>query len=220
MYRSLKVFRDDALGCGPDYYGDDSVQPDKLEAAYRIYQQASAGTKLKDLNGHQIDFGVTIVGRLALREDNGTWIPSDVAFPSIDEIMLQNLKTLGEDPSDQGGILSAKDWSLLANDAWVLGGIHSRTEFHFASPLKWENLWATSAGRMTVTAREAICIMASGYAIIRPNPKLEAVAICADATRANKASLLSLNRALLEYPDSEGLQSFCRRIPDVAKRSP
>lgn len=219
MYQSLKEFRDDVLGCGPDYYGDDSLRPNKLEAAYRIYQQASAGTKLKDLNGHPVDFGVTIVGRLALREDNGTWIPSDVAFPSIDEILLENLKTLGEDPSDRGSILSAKDWSLLANDAWVLGGIHARTEFHFASPLRWENLWATSTGRMTVTAREAICIMASGYEIIRPNPKLEAVAICADATRANKASLLSLKRALLEYRDSEGLQSFYRRIPDAAKQS-
>jgi hypothetical protein len=217
MYRSLKMFRDDAVGCGPDHYGDDSVQPNKLEAAYRIYQQASAGTKLKDLNGQQVDFGVTIVGRLALREDNGAWIPSDIAFPSIDEILLENLKTLGEDPSDRGSILSAKDWSLLANDAWVLGGIHARTEFHFASPLRWENLWATSAGRMTVTAREAICIVASGYEIIRPNPKLEAVAICVDATKANQASLLSLNRALLEYRDSEGLQSFYRRIPDVAK---
>ena len=72
------------------------------------------------------------------------------------EIMQQNLKTLGEDPGEQGGVLSAKDWSLLANDAWVLGGIHAKTEFHFASPLRWENLWAHGAGRMTVTAREAI----------------------------------------------------------------
>ena len=82
---------------------------------------------------------VTIVGRLALREDNGAWIPSDEQFPSIDEIMQQNLKTLGEDPGEQGSVLSAKDWSLLANDAWLLGGIHAKTEFHFASPLRWEN---------------------------------------------------------------------------------
>jgi hypothetical protein len=217
MYRSLKKFRSDTLGCGPDCYSDDSVQPHKLEAAYRIYQQARAGTKLKDVHGHPVDFGVTIVGRLALREDNGTWIPSDMSFPSIDEIMQENLKTLGEDPSDQGSVLSARDWSLLANDAWVLGGIHARTEFHFASPLRWENLWAARTRRMTVTAREAICILASGYEIIRPDPKLEAVAICADATRANEASLLSLNSALLEYPDSEGMQSFYARIPDVAK---
>src|ERR1700685_692029 len=115
MYQSLKAFRNDALGCGPDAYGDDSLKPHKLEAAYRIYRQTCAGTKLKDLNGDQVDFGVTIVGRLALREDNGTWIPSDVAFPCIDEIMQQNLKTLGEDPGDQGSLLRAENWSLLAN---------------------------------------------------------------------------------------------------------
>jgi hypothetical protein len=218
MYRSLEAFRNDAHACGQNCYTDDSLKPHKLDAAYRIYEQASAGTKLRDLNGDQVDFGVTIVGRLALREDNGAWIPSDAAFPSIDEIMQQNLKTLGEDPGDQGSILSAKDWSLVANDAWLLGGIHAGTEFHFASPLKWENFWATSAGRMTVAAREAICIMACGYEIIRPNPKLEAVAICTDATKAIRASLLSLNGALLECPDSEGLKSFYRRIPDLAKR--
>jgi hypothetical protein len=94
MYRSLKAFRTDALKCGADGYRDDSLKPHKLEAAYRIYKQTCAGTKLKDLDGNSVDFGVTIVGRLALREDNGTWIPADEAFPCIDEIMQQNLKTL------------------------------------------------------------------------------------------------------------------------------
>lgn len=218
MYRSLKQFQNDALGCGPNFYMDDSFQPYKMGAAYQIYQQASAATKLKDIDGHPVHFGVTIVGRFALREDDGTWIPSDPAFPSIDEIMRQNLTTMGEEPGRQGSILSAKDWSLLANDAWVLGGIHARTEFHFASPLGWENLWATSAGRMTITAREAICILTSGYEIKRPYPNMEALAICRHATNANKASLLSLNKALLEYANSEGMQTFYRRIPDLAKQ--
>jgi len=199
---------------------DDSLQPEKLAAAYRIYEQASGGTKLKDLDDHQVDFGVTIVGRLALRDDNGSWIPSDTAFPSIDEIMQENLKTMGENPSDQGSILSAKNWSILANDAWLLGGIHAETEFHFASPLRWKNLWAPSAGRMTVTAREAICILSCGYEIIRPNPKLEAVAICTDAAKANRASLLTLNAALREYTGSEGLTNFYSSIPDAAKQYP
>ena len=220
MYRSLEEFQFDARACGPDCYMDDSLQPEKLAAAYRIYEQASGGTKLKDLDDHQVDFGVTIVGRLALRDDNGSWIPSDTAFPSIDEIMQENLKTMGENPSDQGSILSAKNWSILANDAWLLGGIHAETEFHFASPLRWKNLWAPSAGRMTVTAREAICILSCGYEIIRPNPKLEAVAICTDAAKANRASLLTLNAALREYTGSEGLTNFYSSIPDAAKQYP
>jgi hypothetical protein len=220
MYQSFEAFRNDACTCGHDSYMDDSLTPHKLEAAYRIYERASAGTKLEDLDGRAVDFGVTIVGRLALRTDNGAWIPSDEQFPSIDEIMQQNLKTLGEGPGEQGSVLSAKDWSLLANDAWLLGGIHAKTEFHLASPLRWENLWAPGAGRMTVTAREAISIMACGYEIIRPNPKLEAVAICTDAAKAKRASLLSLKGALLEYPDSEGLKRFYRGIPEAARQYP
>lgn len=220
MYQSLEAFRFDAFTCGNDYYTDDSLQPRRLEAAYTIYEHASAGTKLKDLDGLPADFGITIVGRLALREDNGSWIPSDEQFPSIDAIMRENLKTLGEDPNDQGSILGAKDWSLLANDAWLLGGIHAGTEFHFASPLRWENLWSTGGGRMTVTAREAICITVSSYEILRPNPKLEAVAVCTDATRANGVSLLTLKDALLRYPGPEGLREFYRQIPDAAKRYP
>jgi hypothetical protein len=218
MYESLEAFRNDARACGHDFYMDGSLDPRKLDAAYRIYEQASAGTKLKDLNGDRVDFGVTIVGRLALRDDNGTWIPSDTAFPSIDKIMQQNLKTLGENPGDQGSILSAQDWSLLANDAWLLGGIHAQTEFHFASPLRWENLWASSAKRMTITGREAICITTSGYKIIRPNLKLEAVAICTDPTKANSASLLSLTGALLEHLDPNGMKTFYSSIPDAARQ--
>jgi hypothetical protein len=45
---------------------------------------------------------------------------------------------MDEDSDGSGSILSAGLWSLLANDAWLLGGIHARTEFHFASPLRWE----------------------------------------------------------------------------------
>jgi hypothetical protein len=220
MYQSFEEFRHDACTAGSDYYRDDSLEPDKLKAAYQIYTRASAGTKLKDLDGHVVDFGVTIVGRLALRADNGAWIPSNEQFPSIDEIMKQNLKILDEDPGDQGSILIAKDWSLLANDAWVLGGIHAGTEFHFASPLSWENLWVTAEGRITVTAREAIDITACGYEISRPNPTLEAVATCTDTPKATQSSLLSLKDALLEYPNRECLNRFYLGIPVAARQYP
>ena len=48
---------------------------------------------------------------------------------------------------------------LLANDAWLLGGIHAQTEFHFASPLRWENLWDSEFDRLTVTGREVVGIV-------------------------------------------------------------
>jgi hypothetical protein len=220
MYQSLESFQSDANACSGDYYKDDSLKSQKLQAAYRIYHNASGGTKLKDLAGNSVEFGIAVVGRLAFRSDTGVWTPSDEAFPSIDVIMQENLTTMGEDFNDQGSILGAKDWSLLANDAWVLGGIHAGAEFHFASPLRWQNLWSDGGGAMTITAREAICITSSGYQIIRPNPKLEAVALCTDAAKANGASLLSLKNAVLKHADVGGIEQFYREIPEAVKQYP
>lgn len=216
MYVSLSDFRADAHACGNEYYADESLQPQKLDAAYRIYANASKGTQLQDFAGEAVAFGVTVVGRLALRAQDGSWIPSDESFPSIDAILQENLRTLGEDPAAHGSILNAKNWSLLANDAWLLGGIHAVTEFHFASPLRWENLWADGAQRMTVTAREAICISSSGYRIVRPNPKLEAVAICSDEATARASSLLSLKDNVLRYAGQDGLKRFYESLPQSA----
>jgi hypothetical protein len=141
MYEDIKEFQTAALTCGANYYADGSLHPDKMMAAFKIYRNASAGTRLSDFEGNPVDFGITIVGRLALRAADGLWISADESFPSIDEIMRENLKIMDEDAEDSGSILNASLWSLLANDAWVLGGIHARTEFHFASPLRWENLF-------------------------------------------------------------------------------
>jgi hypothetical protein len=132
MYERIDEFSAAAINCGIDYYSDGSLHQDKIEAAFRIYRNASAGTRLSDFEGNPVDFGITIVGRLALRADDGTWVSADESFPSIDEIMRENLRVMDEDADDSGSILNAGLWSLLANDAWLLGGIHARTEFHFA----------------------------------------------------------------------------------------
>ena len=218
MYEHINEFQTAALECGADYYSDGSLQQDKIAAAFRIFRNASAGTRLSDFEGNPVDFGITIVGRLALRADDGTWVSADESFPSIDEIMQENLKIMDEDAGDSGSILSASLWSLLANDAWVLGGIHARTEFHFASPLRWENLWDEGGSRMTVTAREVIGITASGYRIIRPVPKLEAVAQCSDETRAAAASLQDYKKAVQKYQTIETFRKFYKTIPESARQ--
>ena len=132
--------------------------------------------------------------------------------------MRDNLMVMDEDSDDSGSILSAGDWSLLANDAWVLGGIHARTEFHFASPLRWENLWDERGNRMTITAREIIGITASGYRISRPVPKLEAVAKCTDNKKAAAASLRTYKKKIQKYQTIEALRGFCQMIPVSARQ--
>jgi hypothetical protein len=218
MYEHIIEFQAAALKCGADYYTDGSLHQDKIEAAFRIYHNASAGTMLSDFEGNPVDFGITIVGRLALRAGDGTWVSADESFPSIDEIMRENLKVMDEDADDSGSILSAGLWSLLANDAWLLGGIYARTEFHFASPLRWENLWDERGSRMTVTAREVIGITAFGYGISRPVPQLEAVARCNDGKKAAAASLPSYKNEVQRYQTMEAFQKFYETIPAAARQ--
>ena len=217
MYERIEEFQAAAIECGADYYTDGSLQQDRIEAAFRIYRNACAGTRLSDLEGDPLEFGVTIVGRLALRGDDGTWVGADERFPSIDEIMRENLKVMDEDSEDGGSILSAGLWSLLANDAWLLGGIHARTEFHFASPLRWQNLWDDRSGRMTVTARELIGITAFGYGIRRPVPQLEAVALCFDEQEAAAASLSAYKNEVLKLRTIEAFKRFYETIPASAR---
>ena len=218
MYECIDEFKAAAKECGLYYYTDGSLQQDKVDAAFRIYRNASAGTKLSDFEGNPVDFGITIVGRLAMRADDGTWAPADESFPSIDEIMRENLKVMDEDAADSGSILNAGHWSLLANDAWVLGGIHARTEFHFASPLRWENLWDERGRRMTVTAREVIGITAFGYRISRPVPKFEAVAKCVDEKKTAEASLPAYKKEVQKYQTIAAFRKFYEMIPESTRQ--
>ncbi len=226
MYDSFATFRDHALSCGPTYYPDSSCEPRRLAVAYAIYQRAKQGTTLHDADHNVIPFGVTIVGRLALkvkvspsqREPEYRWVPSDEAFPSIDEIMKQNLRIVDEDTQETGSILTTGNWSLLANDAWLLGGIHAQTEFHFASPLRWENLWDEGAKRMTVTAREAVGITMHGYQLQRPHPQLEAVAVCMDTQKAQAASLRSYRDSVQTAVSRAALQAFFTTLPPAVTR--
>ena len=229
MYEYVKPFRDDALTCGEAYYPDVSLKPQNIDAAFKIYENVKKGTTLFDADGKTIQFGVTIVGRLALkvitRKDNGEeeyiWLPSDESFPSIDGIMKENLGTLSEGSADRiGSILDTKSWSLLANDAWLLGSVHAKTEFHFASPLRWRNLWDDDARRLTVTAREAIGITAHGYKISRPNPKLEAVALCVDEKQALAASLITYKNHVQRCLTYDVLLKFFKSLPSEVTTMP
>ena len=195
MYKSLATFSKDAKLCGDTYYSDKSLQSKNIDTAYEIYRNAAKGTNL----------GITIVGRLALKD--GKWIPSNPDFPSIDKIMRQNLGTMDEKTGEHGSILDTESWSLLANDAWLLGSIHANTEIHFASPLSWTNLWDEPKHRITVTAREAIGITSMGYKIERPT-KLEAVATCTNVRLAQNSSLLTYKTEVEKRGDAKELRNF------------
>ena len=215
VYPSIDSFRAAALACGAGYYADDSLETRKLDAAYLVYQNALGKTKLLNFDGQPEASGLTVVGRLALKAD-GRWVTSNEEFPSIDEIMRENLGVMTDASGTAGAVLDAKNWSLLANDAWLLGGIHARTEFHFASPLSWENFWDGQSERMTVTAREAIGIMSFGYEIVRPG-KLEAVAVCRDAKLAAGALLQTYSLRVLACITARALRGVWEMVPEAAR---
>jgi hypothetical protein len=217
MYDQFEEFRADALECGPLYYADGSLEDEKLEAAFRIFQKSRDGTRLADFDGNPLYFGITIVGRLARRESDGSWKSADEDFPSIDEIMRDNLRIMDDTNEDAGSILDTKLWSLLANDAWLLGGIHAQTEFHFASPLRWENLWDSEFDRLTVTGREVVGIVASGYAIDRPFAGMEAIAQCVNQEKAATLSLIDYKEAVKSCETRKGFEAFYNDIPEAAR---
>lgn len=202
MYQTAETFARDAQLCGSEYYEDASLEEQKIRVAYAIYQQARVGTAL----------GITIVGRLQLKtkgkDGQFMLIPSNEWFPSIDQHMKENLRTLNEDFSNgRGSILSSDNWTLLANDAWVLGGLHSLTEFHFASPLRWSNLWDEANQRMSIMAREVIGITSSGYQLMRPNTQLETIATYYSRQEAVNASLLTYKDHVLMYQKKNAIQT-------------
>lgn len=197
MYKIQEAFSKDVdkcgIGKGKTYYYDTSIngsvtQRSIVGVAFKIYNRVNKGTKL----------GLTIVGRLA-RKENGEFVPSNQKFPSIDEILKQNLQIVNESGETVGGILETQKWSLLANDAWLLGSIHALTEFHFASPFPLENLWDQKEGRPTVMGRELIGIDSVGYKIYRPYPNQEVIAICPE----NKKEMVK-NSTLPDYKNAVG----------------
>jgi len=46
MYELFDDFKLDALNCGTDYYSDDSLKPQNIDNAFKIYQHAKNGTTL------------------------------------------------------------------------------------------------------------------------------------------------------------------------------
>ena len=55
MYQYFESFRNDALTCGGAYYPDASLEPQNIDAAFRIYQNARKGTRLLDADDNTLN---------------------------------------------------------------------------------------------------------------------------------------------------------------------
>ncbi len=178
----------------------------KVEAAFKIYQHALGAVDNVAKNA------VLVAGRHGAKNFSLPAIRGEkesdhhvgsrdiqIIFPNIvsGHRLWDDFGTMGDEGATQGSILNTKNWSLLANDAWILGGVQSGKKFLVVSPLSWYNLmemvdpqsfrkipWSTwlegaspaDAGVarqiMTVTAREMLGLSHFGYRIDRMGPEI------------------------------------------------
>lgn len=64
-----------------------------------------------------------------------------------------------------GSILWLNNWTILANDSFILGGIQANMPFYLVSDRSQQNIWDAKFKRLTVTGREIIALLISGYSI-------------------------------------------------------
>lgn len=63
----------------------------------------------------------------------------------------------------RGGIFCPRSWSLVKNDAFIIGAIHGGHPFALKGPLETSDLWDESLNRPKVLSREIACLNAAGY---------------------------------------------------------
>ncbi|MER7728158.1 hypothetical protein [Streptomyces sp. NPDC096323] len=108
-------------------------------------------------------------------------------IPGIDDALIKNFRTISElTKPGEGQVLDSDKWTILVNDAWLLGGAHCAAEFFLASPRTKENLYRTARPDwfkpsrtfrpgFTVFSRELIGLKSCGYEFVG-HPKLGEIA--------------------------------------------
>jgi hypothetical protein len=177
MYHNQQEFEDAVFACNPPYTDRELAS---IEVAWNIYQ-AAAHTNLRFL----------ILGRWVLNSQPGN--------AGIDRMMQENLHIMDE-VFTGGPIMNTSSWTLLVNDAWVLGGIHSHTDFYLASPRTLENIYNVEgnfAGQMTVTGRELTGLRVFGYTM--QALQLGEAAVCTTPDLANMADFATYRQHIAQY---------------------
>ena len=181
-YKTFEAFRADVLALPGAYPG---LKPGDIENAFEVYQ-----------NAVRTDLDLAIVGRLAGKDEMGKKKKSSEKEPSIDKRVWKNFGTMNEG-AQGGSVLNSDNWTMLMNDAWLLGGLHSTNPIYLASGRTSENVKGTNpAYPMSVTGRELIGITSFGYEIVSGHPSLGEVARPVNQEAARSASLITYAEAV------------------------
>lgn len=144
-----------------------------LDACYQTYRN-SASNPLTML----------VVGRIVRKDGTGERI-------GLDDIERTNFGKTNS--ASKGSVLDANDWGLEMNDAWLMGGIHARLDFHVASPRTANNILDPTYGA-TVTGRELLGLTTFGYTL-HPDTRLGEVYVCTNQSLALGATFVAYQTA-------------------------
>lgn len=136
----------------------DGVSKDVLHEAYRVYLRAKE-------DGECHDF--CIIGR----QDALNWCLSSANESSPD--IYENQERCNFDAGNgerTGHFLNARNWNIVLNDAWILGGIETRKTFYLSCTDGFSSvdsvkkiIEGSGAHPVTVTGRELIGLWGFGY---------------------------------------------------------
>ncbi|OWJ67881.1 hypothetical protein BWR60_06635 [Inquilinus limosus] len=138
--------------------------------------------------------GIEIRGDKALLGNFGTTAQKPVKGKAA------NTKGDGTASITQGSVLNDVEWWPLLNDAWILGGITSGSDFYLASqkmPAD-DDIWDESFRRPRVLGRELIALASFGYQRTA-HSKLGTAFVADDADRARGATFTAYLDAIGQY---------------------
>ncbi|MGA4980316.1 hypothetical protein [Streptomyces cinereoruber] len=174
MFQSWEDFRQAVVDARPLYIRSAGSEEDRrsLEAAFseervrvafNVYKAAQWAVEIQNM-------GLIAGNRLDQDE-----VIATEKIPGIDSEVIKNFKTMSETTErGTGQVLDSSKWTILVNDAWLLGGAHYIAQFFLASPRTRENLhrtvrpdWFKKSRKFrtgfTVFSRELIGLKSCGY---------------------------------------------------------
>lgn len=164
-----------------------------IDLCYKVYMNAATNA-----------LASLVIGRIVKRDGQARPINLEQIGRGLDDIERTNFGRTNS--GSAGSVLSADEWSVPMNDAWLLGGVHAYLDFYVASPRTAQNIVDPQFGA-TVTGRELLGLTTFGYTI-HPNTSLGEVYVCTDKGRAAGATFVAYERAFQAARGSGGFQEL------------
>lgn len=135
------------------------------------------------------------------------------------------LRIFGRTSATQNGsVLRSDTWSIILNDAWILGGVHAKANIELASLPTWSTLKNYKYRKgdpveqiFRVTGREMIGLRSFGYAVVQgpltlnsSNAKVKRMMNCIDPQLAESATFTKYKEIIEKFA---GIMAYKGYVP-------